>query len=215
MRARVAWLTLALVAPPLCARADSFDPISIGVHAGTLGYGLTLERPLLFDLSARVVTGSLSNSQEAVYDGNPWTSTFRARNVLTALDWRPRGGRFRLSGGLLFGRDQIKLAARDYGGFYRINGTVYDMTQAGAVGARLRFDRPGIYAGAGVGTGIVPGLKITFDAGIVVRNGTVTTTSDGPLRGTPGFEGDLAALRGRFRTRIVSPVIGVGLTYRP
>jgi len=216
MRSRfVAVLLGALCLIPAAARADSFDPVSFGVHAGTLGAGITLERPLLFDLSARVTTGLLSTSSVRNYDGAPWTSTFHENNVLVAMDWRPYAGRWRLSGGLLFGGDNVTKVAQNTSGNYLLNGNVYPVSGAGVVTGRVSFARPALYLGFGGGTGILKGLTIAFDAGIVVRNGQLSTSASGPLQGNAQFESDLAATAAQFRTRLIQPVIGIGLVYRP
>ncbi len=211
----VAVLLSALCLIPVTARADSFDPISIGAHIGTLGAGVTLERPLLFDLSARVTTGALSTTNQQTYNNAPWTSTFHENNVLVAMDWRPYGGRWRLSGGLLFGGDYVNKVAQSNSGNYLLNGNSYPVSGAGVVSARVSYARPAIYAGFGAGTGILRGLTIAFDAGIVVRNGTLSTTATGPLAANPVFQSDLAATASQFRTRLIQPVIGIGLVYRP
>jgi len=211
----VAMVLSALCTFPLVARADSFDPVSFGVHISTLGDGVTLERPLLFNLSARVTTGSLSLSSARTYDGNPWESTFHENNVLVAMDWRPYAGRWRLSGGLLLGGDYVKKVAQSVGPNYVLNGNTYPVANAGAVSARISFARPAIYAGFGGGTGILKGLTIAFDAGLVVRNGSLSASATGPLQANPQFESDLAATAAQFRTRLIQPVIGIGLVYRP
>jgi hypothetical protein len=211
----VAVLLTALWTIPATARADSFDPVSFGVHASTLGDGITLERPLLFDLSARVSTGWLSTTSRQTYDSNPWTSTFHENNVLVAMDWHPYGGRWRVSGGLLFGGDRVDKVAQSYGSNYLLNGNAYPVTAAGVVSASISFARPAIYLGFGGGTGIVKGLTIAFDAGIVVRNGLLSTNATGPLQANPQFQSDLAATAAQFRTRLIQPVIGIGLVYRP
>jgi hypothetical protein len=211
----VAVLLGALCLIPAAARADSFDPLSYGVHVSTLGDGITLERPLLFDLSARVTTGFLSTSSQQTYDGNPWTSTFHENNAVVAMDWRPYGGRWRLSGGLLLGGDHVDKVAQNVAGNYLLNGNTYAAGAAGVVSAHVSFARPAIYLGFGGGTGIFKGLTISFDAGIVIRNGTLSTNATGPLQANAQFENDLAATAAQFRTRLVQPVIGVGLVYRP
>ncbi len=134
----VAVLLGALCLIPVTARADSFDPISIGAHIGTLGAGVTLERPLLFDLSARVTTGTLSTTNQQTYNNAPWTSTFHENNVLVAMDWRPYGGRWRLSGGLLFGGDYVNKVAQSNSGNYLLNGNSYPVSGAGVVSGASR-----------------------------------------------------------------------------
>jgi hypothetical protein len=211
----IAVLLGALCLSPAVARADSFDPISFGVHASTLGYGITLERPLLFDLSARVTTGLLSTSNAQNVNGYPWESTFHENNVLVALDWRPYAGRWRLSGGLLLGGDYVQKTAQVVGPNYQLNGNLYPVNQAGVVSAKISYAQPAVYLGFGGGTGILKGLTIAFDAGIVIRNGQLSTSASGPLQANAQFESDLNATAAQFRTRIIQPVIGVGLVYRP
>jgi hypothetical protein len=214
------WRCAALLAGALCvspavARADSFDPVSFGVNASSLGYGITLERPLLFNLTARVTTGTLATTAQRTYDGNQWTSTFHENNALVAMDWRPYGGRFRLSGGLLFGSDHVDKTAQSMNGNVLLNGTSYPVSGTGLVSSRVSFPRPTVYLGVGAGTGILKGLTIAFDAGFVIRNGTVSTSATGPLAANPQFESDLAATATQFRSRLIQPVVSVGLVFRP
>ena len=216
MRSCIVVLAAGLVlAIPATARADSFDPVSFGVHAGTLGYGLTFERPLLFNASVRIETGLLSVSDERTYDGNPYTSTFHHANVLVAGDWRPSGGRLRLSAGLVFGDDRINLTARNNGGVYQLNGNTYAASAAGTVGGQVSYARPSLYAGFGTGTGLLRGLSLSFDVGAVLRNGTTTMSATGPLAGNPQFQHDLNAVGTQLRPRYLEPVVGIGLVFRP
>lgn len=216
MKSRVvALLVGALCAFPAVARADSFDPVSFGVHASTLGYGITLERPLLFDLSVRATTGALSTTSQRAYDGNSWSSKFRQNNVLIAMDWRPYAGRWRLSGGLLFGSDHIDRVANSDDGNINLNGNTYPTTGTGQVTSRVSFARPSIYLGVGAGTGIVKGLTLAFDAGIVIRNGSLDTNATGPLATNAQFQNDLATTAAQFRVHLVQPVVGIGLVFRP
>lgn len=216
MMRRVVVLAAGLVAATSAAvRADSLSVISTGIQSGTLGAGLTFERALLFDLSARVQTGNWSSSEATTYDATPFTETWRQSHVLVALDWRPSAARLRLSGGLLFGSDRVDDVARNFNGNYTINGSVYSAAQAGQVSGRVAFNRPGIYLGAGIGTGIIKGFSMAFDAGLLVRNGVASANATGPAAATPALQADLAAFAGRFRTRVITPVVQIGVTYRP
>jgi hypothetical protein len=131
------------------------------------------------------------------------------------MDFRPYGGRWRVSGGLLFGSDHIDRTAGSVNGNVLLNGTAYPASGTGTVVSTTSFARPAVYLGVGGGTGILKGLTIAFDAGFVIRNGSLTTSVSGPLAGNPQFQSDLAATAAQFHTRIVQPVIGVGLVFRP
>jgi hypothetical protein len=206
---------LALVAMPAVARADLFSSVSYGVQASTIGHGITLEKPLLYDFSVRITTGTLSVSQESSYDSNPYTTTTRYSNVGVIADYRPYGGRYRISGGLVFGNDRVDNIARDVGALVRVGNGLYPVSGTGVVNARVQYDRPSIYAGVGTGTGLIRGLALEFDAGALVRNGTASVGATGPLANDPVFRADLERLRGELRTHVVVPVFSVGLVYRP
>ena len=214
-RLAAAAFAFALAAAPAAARADLFSSVSYGAHVSTIGDGVTLEKPLLYDLSVRLTTNAGSTSQQLTFDGNPYTSTQRAQNVGVIADFRPYGGRYRISGGLLFGNDRVDNVARDVGGSYRIGAGTYPVSAAGRVTATMHYDRPAIYLGAGTGTGLVPGLALAFDAGIVVRNGHASAGANGPLANDPAFRADLARLQGELRPHVVQPVVSIGLVFRP
>lgn len=215
MRRLAAAAVVALLASPLPAGADSFDPISIGVHAGTLGYGITFERPLLFDLSARIETGKMTISQTAAYDRTSFTENHHFSNVLAALQWRPNGFRFGLSAGLLLGSDHVDYIARDDLGPYMFNGNSYPVASAGRVTARVNFDRPAIYLGVGTGSGTKHGLAVAANFGVVIRNGVASITADGPASGSSALQRDLGHVAAQLRTHVISPAISAGITYRP
>jgi hypothetical protein len=214
-RLAAASFAVALAALPVAARADLFSSVSYGVHASTTGYGVTLEKPLLYDFSLRLETNTMSVSQEFSYDGEPYTSTNRYSNFAVIADYRPYAGRYRISGGLVFGNDRIDNVARAGGPALRVGNGLYPVSGTGAVTARVNFDRPSLYGGVGTGTGLIKGLALTFDAGALIRNGTATASASGPLASNPAFLADLERLRNEQRTHVIVPVFSVGLVYRP
>jgi hypothetical protein len=215
------WLSAAVTLVALCgvpaiASADSFDPVSIGAQAGTLGFGLTLERPLLFNFSARIATGTLSSSDQVTSGGSPWTRTFSENNVLVAADWRPYAGRYRLTAGLLFGNDHTDYTVRSVDGrTYTINGTNYPVAQAGLVGAQVSYAHATPYVGVGGGSGIIPGFTISYDVGVVLRNGSTTASATGPLNADPQFQADVQHVAAGFRAHWLQPVVDIGISFRP
>ena len=174
MPSKLALLLAALLcAIPAAARADSFDPISVGLSASTLGFGdhagaaaaVRLERARRDRVTLVVDRADL---RQQPVGRRPFTKI----TCWSRLDWRPYAGRWRLSGGLLLRRRLRAKVAQSFGPNYTLNGNVYPVNQAGVVSARTSYARPAIYLGFGGGTGILKGLTIAFDAGIVVRNGT-------------------------------------------
>lgn len=214
-RSALAALAGLLTLLPAAARADVFSSLSYGVHVSTIGDGITLEKPLLYDFGLRLETNTASVSQQLSFDGTPYTSTAKYRNVAVIADYRPYAGRYRISGGLVFGNDRVDNTARDRNGLIQVGNGTYPAAATGIVRSRLSYDRPSIYAGVGTGTGLIRGLALTFDAGVLVRNGTPSANATGPLAADPAFRADLARLRGELRTRVVVPVLSIGLTFRP
>ena len=215
-RPAAAVLACALAALPAAARADAFSSVSIGVHVSSIGDGLTLEKPFLYDFSLRLETNTLSQSQQTSYSHTPYTTTSRFRNVAVLGDFRHYGGRWRISGGLLFGRDEIDNVPRlGSSGTAQVGNGVYPVSGIGILRSRVAFDHPGLYAGVGTGTGLIRGFALTVDGGILVRDGTASASATGPLNTNPAFAANLAALSGALRTRVVTPVASVGLIYRP
>jgi hypothetical protein len=208
-------LALGIAALPAAARADLFSSLSYGVHASTIGDGITLEKPLLYDFSVRVTTGALSITDQSSYDGTPYTTTTRFNNFGVIGDFRPYGGRYRISGGLVFGSDRIDNVARAQSALIQVGNGLYSSAGAGQVLARVSFNHPSIYAGVGTGTGIVRGLALDIDGGVLLRNGVSSATAGGPLNANPAFRADLNRLQGELRTHIVVPVVSIGLVYRP
>jgi hypothetical protein len=206
---------LALAAVPAAARADLFSSVSYGVKVSTIGHGITLEKPLLYDFSVRVETGTMSVSQQISYDGVPYRSTNHYGNVAVIGDFRPYGGRYRISGGLVFGNDHIDNVARPESAAFRVGNNLYPVSGTGTVSGRVTYGRPSVYAGVGTGTGIIKGLALTVDAGALIRNGTATANASGPLANDPAFRADLERFRSEQRVHSVVPVISVGLVYRP
>lgn len=214
-RVVAASLATALAALPAAARADLFSSLSYGVHVSTIGDGITLEKPLLYDFSLRLTTNNASVSQQLSYDDTPYVSTAKYNNFALIGDYRPSGGRYRISGGLVFGNDRIDNTARPEGPMFQVGNGLYSATGTGIVTSRVAFDRPSLYAGVGTGTGIIRGLSLALDAGILIRNGTASAKATGPLANDPLFRADLNHLAGELRTHVVVPVLSVGLTYRP
>jgi hypothetical protein len=200
---------------PVAARADLFSSLSYGVRASTIGDGITLEKPLLYNFSVRVTTGTLSVTTQTAYDRTSYLSTQHYNNFGVIADFRPSAGRYRISGGLVFGNDHIDNVSNATTPLINIGTGTYPANGAGQVLARVAFNHPSIYAGVGTGAGIVRGLALDIDGGILIRNGTASTSATGPLNTNPAFQADLNRLGGELRTRIIVPVISLGLVYRP
>ena len=208
-------LAAVLAAAPTAARADLFSSVSYGVHAGNTGVGITLEKPLLYDFSVRLETNTLSIPHASAYDGTRFDDSTLYDNVGIFGDWRPYGGRYRISGGLLFGEDRTTGVSQITGATMNVGNGVYPVSGTGLVTTTVNYDRPTMYLGVGTGTGLIPGFALDVDAGIEIRNGVASASASGPLAADPAFQADLARLAGEQPTRVVTPVVRIGLIFRP
>ena len=120
-----------------------------------------------------------------------------------------------MSGGLVFAHDSIENVARPAGSAIGVGSSLYPTSGITDVRTRVNWDRPSIYAGVGNGTGLIRGFALSFDAGILIRNGHSTATATGPLAATPAFQSDLERLRSELRVHQVYPMISAGLVFRP
>ncbi len=157
----------------------------------------------------------MSTSQEFSFDGTPYTTTTRYNDLDVIADYRPSGGRYRISAGLVFGNDGVQNVARPDAPTMRVGNGVYSVAGTGTVISRVRYDRPSIYAGVGTGAGLVKGLALTLDAGVLIRNGSTSASASGPLASNAAFAADLNRLAAEQRTHVVVPALSIGLVYRP
>jgi hypothetical protein len=215
-RLAAACVALTCTGFPAAARADLFSSVSYGAQVSTIGAGITVEKPLLYNFSARITTGNGSYTSSLDLGGKSYTQTNKFGNVAVIADFRPSNGRYRLSGGVIVGSDRIDgVAESATPTSIHVGNGYYSTAQTGAISTRVAFDHPSLYAGVGTGAGLIKGLALTVDAGAILRNGTASTSASGPLASDPGFQADLGRLRGQLRTRIVMPFVSVGVVFRP
>lgn len=169
----------------------------------------------------------------------------KARHIATLLDFYPFAGAFRISGGYFWGRAHLDadihgaidgLSPNDF--HFELAGYHYYYTGNTVHGtAGLDWHYRGPYIGGGWDWGLVAGLKIYMDVGVVFTNRSAHTHLDVPVRNlwyynavvntwvpvnTPALQAQLDAARdtairdaddelGRFR---LYPVLKLGLMYR-
>ena len=214
----LAALAIAAVVP---AYAAGLGGASVGLSAGTLGYGpqagVTLV-PNKFD--ARLTFGYLSYSYNTTSSNVAYAGHLKLQNVGLLGDWHPFAGSFRLTGGLFYNDNQFNLAGQPSGGgTYTFNGNTYTAAEAGSVDANVSFNSLAPYIGFGWGDGGAgAGLHFTSDFGVMYQgspNATITATN--PTNNAQ-LASDVAAAQAQLQSDLSSfqwyPVVQVGLDYR-
>jgi len=200
------------------ARADDTN-LAIGVHAGTLGYGISLEKPIDDKLAIRVQNGLFSLSANSTSNTVNYNGTLTFSNYATLVDFHPGGGHFRLTAGAVLGNDHINASGTPNGdGTYTINGNLYTAAQVGTLNGQVKLGGFAPYLGIGAGSSHKAGLSFTYDAGIAFRSSTASLSATGTGVGTAQFDADLAAAQAKLQSNAnylkTYPVIDIGLSYR-
>lgn len=204
----------------------------LGVHAGTLGLGLSGGYDLSEILGVRGLINYFDYSYDRTLSGNEYEGDLELRSLGLLADWYPLGGGFRVTGG--FFADNNELSARAMADDLDINGEPY----GARLDARAGFEALAPYLGIGWSSRREgAGLSFLFDAGVLFLgspdltvSGSITgggctfsVAKDGQatLRGDgcpDGLQADLEAEHGDLRDDLddfeLYPVVSAGLAYR-
>jgi len=211
-------LALALALLPAAAMADT----SVGVRAGTLGFGVEVSYPLSQRFGLRLNADSYKysktfNQDDVDYDGK---ATLKTASLLA--DWYPFANNFRISVGPVYNGNKLGLTGTPSGGTFTIDGVTYQASDVGTLNGQVDFKKYVPYAGIGYGRPIGTGLSLTFDLGVVFQGtpqATLTATC-GPTA-TPTIcaqlQSDVAAQQASMNDAIKDfryyPVVTLGLAY--
>lgn len=205
---------------PLCS-APAFADTGVGLQLGTTGYGFDVSQKLTDSISARVGYSWFNyshsfNTSDVDYDGKIKISNLRA-----LADLELAFG-FRLTGGLVFGSNEVKVGGRSKGGSYTINGNTYTTGDIGSFTGRVKLGR-GAAPYLGVGYGIVSKKGFGFYADVgAMYVGTTRTTLDitcgSALEAAvcSQLKNDAEAERQKVQSKIDFkwyPVLNIGLSY--
>jgi len=199
----------------LAPAAQADDTIAAGVHAGTLGYGISVEKPLNRFFGVRVQNGIASYSSSGSSSTFTYTGTLHYSNYAVLVDFHPLGGAFRVTaGGVLSGNDHLAATGTPNGnGTYTINGDTYTAAQVGQLNGEVKFGGAAPYLGIG-SSGRGP-ISFVSDVGIAFRSVNSTLAATGLAVGTPTFDSDLAAAQAKLQHDVsflkTYPVVDIGL----
>ncbi|MBK4735895.1 hypothetical protein JJB74_14845 [Noviherbaspirillum sp. DKR-6] len=184
--------------------------------------------PLRPDLNVRFGVNTLSHSfsgsaSNVNYDFDAKLQTFDA-----LLDWFPRAGSFRISGGLIYNGNHIDATARpDASASYTFNGVTYTSSDIGSANGRIDFRKFAPYLGIGWGNAAAKnkGWGFTADLGLMFQgsasvsfNAVCGPTADATPGGCAALQENVAAEQANLANKMdgytVYPVARLGVTYR-
>jgi hypothetical protein len=203
-------------APP--AEGSHLDA-SIGLTAGTLGFGVQAGKLLFSHLGVRAGFNYFSFSLTHTFSGVAYTAKLRLQNIPALVDVYPWGrGPFHLTGGLVFNQNQFTgTGVPDSTGF-TINQHHYTQSQVGVLHAAIKYPSTAGYGGIGFGTSARNSLIApVFDIGAVFSTPRVTLGATGAAS-NPQLASDLQAQQDKTQHDVrkfrVYPVISTGFMVR-
>ena len=199
------------------ARAD----VTVSAKLTTLGVGLEFAAPINDQAVLRIGGNLLDLSYENEVRRVDYEGDTELRTVGALFDWYLKpGGRFHLTGGVMWNDSRFDLSARGNRGTYELNGVDYRASQVGRLRATAEFDTVAPYAGVGWKwpTGVNGAWTWFVEAGLLYQGKPdVTLTADGVLSNDPIFRSDLRAAEQDAEDDLgfrFYPVIGGGISYR-
>ncbi|MFN0300917.1 MAG: hypothetical protein ACKVQU_11270 [Burkholderiales bacterium] len=166
MRPIIAASILAAALTPSVALAQG--SWALDVNAGTLGVGAGLGIGLTERFTARVFIAGGNLSRDFSSSGVDYKARLQLRNAPILLDWHPGGSVFRLSAGVVFNDDKLKVDAKpSSAATYTFNGVTYTAASVGAADGTIKFNRAAPYLGIGFGRAVArdSGWNFAMDIG--------------------------------------------------
>ena len=198
----------------------AYADVTINGKVSTLGLGMEVAFPMVQSIDGRIGLNtfkynninktSTSNGLATDYNGDLNLSSLEA-----LADWHPFTGSFRMSGGLIYNKNNLNMTARPTGGSVNIGGKTYTGVTSGQyVNAAIEFKKVAPYLGIGWGrTPKNTGLSFTSDIGIMYQGSpkaNVTTNVPGASASINQANSDLNSSLSSYK---FYPVISVGVGY--
>lgn len=205
------------------AHAQSSSASSASI--GTTGVGLHLVLPHTDNVQFRVGFNGYRDSTTESTDDVTYDVSARLQTFDALVDYFPRGGSFRMTGGLIFNGNKLDLTARpNSGASYTFNGNSYTASTVGDINGKVEFNKIAPYLGIGFGNTVKKekGWAFTADLGVMFQGtpdvNLVSSNCSGGAIFCSQLANDLAAENAELREKAKDfqyyPVVRVGLSYR-
>lgn len=200
------------------------EGLALGAKISSLGLGLDLTARASDGLNLRAGFNFFSYSierqqEDVVYEG---TLTLSSYSFLADL-YPARGGSFRLTGGVLYDRNEVEATARP-SATVTINGVPYSSGLVGSLHGRASASRQWApYLGLGFGNAVSRDRRLgaALDLGVLFHGSArVDLSADGVLSYLPSFLFDLAAEEAKINADLdrdlyhYYPVLALRVSYQ-
>lgn len=207
--------------------ATALAQADVGVYAkgGTMGFGGGVGVGLTDTLRLRAGYTALNVSKDISSTDIDYSGDLKLGGAEAMLDWHPFHGTFRVTGGLVFNRNEVTANGRPTGGTYRINGNTYLSSEVGDLDGEVEFKSTAPYLGIGWGDviGKDGGFSFIADIGLLFQG-----RADAKLRANCGagvpvpecarLQADIREEEREIEDDVddyrVWPVLSVGVAYR-
>jgi hypothetical protein len=194
---------------------------SIGVRAGTLGFGVEVGKLIFSHLGVRAGINFFNYGAKHSISDLDYNARLRYQNIPVLLDIFPWArGSFHLTGGVVFDQNRITgTGTPNASGEIPINGTNYTQAQVGVLSGAIRYPSTAGYAGLGFGTPARHSL-VAFVADFGVMISTPKVSLNATNAGTdPQLASDLQAQQVTTQKKVNQyakfyPVLSLGLIFR-
>lgn len=155
-----------LAAAPPGEAAPRDSAVTAGLHASTLGLGVSAGYDFSPSLAARALLNRYDYDYDDEQDGDTYRGELAFRSHALLLDWHPFGGAFRLTGGAFLNANELSVSA--VGADLTIGDTP---GYSGRVRAELDFEDVAPYLGLGWTTGrSSSGLSFVLEIGALFQD---------------------------------------------
>jgi hypothetical protein len=202
---------------------DSDNPpyFALAGRVGTLGPGLDLTVGMASWINARVGGNFLRVKHGGSIKDVDYNMDIKLASLPMLLDIHPFRNEFRITGGVLYNRNEGDLDAKT-DRKVKIGDREYELDQLSTLNGDVRFKRWAPYIGLGFGNPVLDADKrwgFVFDLGIMIQGRPdVTLTARGPVLGEIDFPANLIVEEDKVQKEAnklrVYPVLSFGISYQ-
>jgi hypothetical protein len=197
---------------------------AVGLKASTLGVGVEGEYAPNQFLGVRLGVNYFTYDFDDDVRNINYDFDLNLRSISALLDWHPFPflGEFRISGGLLYNRNELEAIGRPRtGDVFIIGDNVFAADQVGTLRGDIEFNEIAPYLGVGWDSsfGKDHALGFVFELGALFQGSPdVRLAADGPVSGDATFQRELERERQELQDDVddfkVYPVVSLGVVYR-
>lgn len=195
----------------LCSMpAKAEKGFAVGGRFGTLGVGFEVTKALTKRTRLRVGANAFTFGTSFKEAGISYDVDLRSRNVAVIFDYHPLNGRFRVSAGVFYNKNEFDA---DAAGTLTVGGTTYANA---TLNANVSFDRTSPYIGIGWGNAVKEGKRLThsFDLGVLYQGSPKVKLTATGVGSQADLNQEALELEDALDSFRYYPVISYGISFK-